>query len=41
MILENSLNRKVYAVDSVLEKVEMINNRKSPIQDKNYRKVSV
>ena len=26
-------NHKVYAVDIIPEKVEMINNRKSPIQD--------
>lgn len=28
-----SQNHKVYAVDIVPEKVELINNRKSPIQD--------
>lgn len=26
-------NHKVYAIDIIPEKVEMINNRKSPIQD--------
>ena len=29
-----SLNNKVYAVDIIKEKVDLINKRKSPIQDK-------
>lgn len=33
-----SQNHKVYAVDIVPEKVEMINNRKSPIQDEYIEK---
>ena len=33
-----SQNHKVYAVDIVPEKVELINNRKSPIQDEYIEK---